>query len=142
MSIEERLEGAFADLDSEFATGTSVAEAIAKVAPDYDLSREILRMRAERQFGSLSLRRCLLILKRRSQEDVREFLATFEVNSDWQSRWNIDYAYEDFLSQKYKKKVSTQRKALAEEALGMTFKADFIRREADRKKRGVRLRRW
>ena len=142
MTPEERLEGAFADLDSEFRQGTTIADAVAKIAPHYELSGEILRMRAERQFGSLSIRRRLLMLKRRSQEDVKQFLLTFEVNSDWQNRMHVDLAYEDFLSQKYKKRVSAQRKALADDALGKIYEADFLRREADRKRRGVRLKRW
>ena len=142
MTPEERFDNALADVDAELAKGATVASVLAGIAEECEIPLHILRMRAERQFGNLSVRRRWHRLRRRSRNDVREFLAAFSINSDWQRFFDLEFGYEAFLSEKYKKKVTVQRMALAKDTLEEAWRKDFETREADRKARGVRLRRW
>ena len=107
MSIEERMRDAFADIDLALADASTVVSALNDIARAYGLAPEVLRARAEREFGSLSVRRRLLIFKRRSRKDVKEFLDSNRINSNWQNLYFIELKFERFLSEKYKKKVST-----------------------------------
>lgn len=142
MTIEQRMADALLDLDGELARGASVASAIADVSKSYGISASVLRTRAERQFGALPTRKRWHLLKARSRQDVAEFLAEHPVNSDWDSLFIVEWRYESFLSTKYKKKVSEQRRILAHETLEAAYKIDLGAREADRKARGVRRVRW
>jgi hypothetical protein len=68
MTVDERMFNALAELREALGDGCDVEKALAQIAPEFGFKQEVLRLRAEREFGSLKAVKDAVALERAISE--------------------------------------------------------------------------